>query len=377
MRASPLAGQEAADGPREDRGWNSPAVLELVERAAAKRLQPVEDSVLPHYTARADGYVYFYVDRGDGSELIPLRVDQVSLDLYWKAPDQARQVVRAQRLEKLMPIKDFRYYLDRLTVIQNGFGDEIRVGEGRDVRGVPHPISRAGPALYDYRITDSLTLILPGDPDPIRVYEVAVRPRDPRAARFIGAVYVDRGSAAIVRMDFTFTPSSYVDRRNERVRVRLEHALWERKVWLPYRQEVEVRRQIPELDLGLASVIRGQLRVGEYDFDTPPPEALFRGPPVMFARDRFQDTTRFRGGLYDGMAEQGLALPGAGAPTLEELEAEVRRLVRDQALSGLPPVRPYVPGVSSILRANRAEGLYAGAGLSAALGGFTRAEAWG
>lgn len=364
-------------GGQTPEGWNGPRVRALIQRGADVRVRPVLDSVLRRYTARADGYVYFFVDRGDGSELIPLRVDQVSLDLFWQAPNQARQIVQAQRLEKLMPIKDFNYYVDRLTVIQNGFDNEIRVGEGRDVRGVPHPVSRIGPASYDYLLTDSLTLRLPADPEPIRVYQVEVRPKDPEQARFVGFVYLDRGTGSIVRLDFTFTPASYVDRRNERVRVTLEHSLWDRRFWLPFRQEVEVRRQVPELDLGLSTVIRGELQVGAYDFDSPLPEDLFRAPAIVFNPDRFGDSTRFRDGLYDGMAEQGLAIPEGGPPTIEEIEEQVRDLVRDQYLSGLPPVRPYIPNVSSIFRANRAEGAYLGAGASGALGRFTRIEGYG
>lgn len=358
-------------------GWNGPRVTELIQRGADIRMRPVMDSLLQHYTARADGYVYFFVDRGDGSELIPLRVDQVSLDLFWQAPNQTRQIVQAQRLEKLMPIKDFNYYVDRLTVIQNGFGNEIRVGEGRDVRGVPHPVSPVGMGVYDYLLTDSLTLRLPADPDPIRVYQVEVRPKNPERPRFVGFVYLDRGTGSIVRLDFTFTPASYIDRRNERIRVTLEHSLWDRRFWLPFRQEVEVRRQIPELDLGLSTVIRGELQVSGYDFETPLPADLFRGPAVVFNPNRFSNTSRFRDDLYDGMEEQGLAIPEGGPPTIEELEEQVRDLVRDQYLSGLPPVRPYIPNVSSIFRANRAEGAFAGAGASGGLGRFTRVEGYG
>ncbi len=348
-------------------GWNSSSVLELVRRGQVRRLQPLQDSSLQRYQARSDGYVHFFLERKDGGDPIPLRVDQVSVDLYWMAPDRAKQVVRAQRLEKLMPIKDFYYYIDRLTVIQNGFGNEIQVGEGRDVQGVLHPLAVGAEEFYDYRLADSVTLTLQGSPDPIRVYEVEVNPRNPQAPGFIGAIFLDRATASIVRLSFTFTPASYVDRRNDQVRITLEHGLWDMRFWLPYRQRVEVRREIPEFDFGVVSVIKAELTVGEYDFEAELDERLFGGRPVVYDADWAQDTTRFRGGLYDGMEAVGLSIPEAGLPSLEELEAEARRLVRDQVLGGLPPLRPWASGASSVIRADRSEGLFLGAGLSYAV----------
>src|SRR5690606_29262744 len=103
------------------------------------------------------------------------------------------------------------YHLDHLTVVQNGFGDVIRLGDGDEVRDVPHPAAAGADAVYDYRLADSLTLRLPGRPEPIRAYEIEVRPQDMNAPALIGSVYVDRETADIVRMTFTFTPASYVD----------------------------------------------------------------------------------------------------------------------------------------------------------------------
>ncbi len=336
----------------------------MVRRGQTRRLQPLQDSTLREYSARSDGYVHFFLDRKEGGDPIPLRVDQVSVDLYWMAPDRAKQVVRAQRLEKLMPIRDFYYYIDRLTVIQNGFGNEIQVGEGKDVRGVLHPLTLNAQSFYDYRLADSVTLTLQGYPEPIRVYEVEVRPKDMGKPGYVGAVFLDAATASIVRLVFSFTPAAYVDRRNDQVHITLEHGLWDYKFWLPYRQMVEVRREVPEFDFGVQSVIRAELTVGEYDFDPQLSAALFGGRPVTYSPNWAQDTTRFQGGLYDGMQDAGLSLPEAGMPTAEELEAEARRLVRERYLGGLPRIRPFAGGASSVVRSNRVEGVFVGAGLS-------------
>ena len=44
-------------------GWDSPRVLELLEAARLRRQLPRGDSALRNYQARANGYVYFYLDR--------------------------------------------------------------------------------------------------------------------------------------------------------------------------------------------------------------------------------------------------------------------------------------------------------------------------
>ena len=56
----------------------------------------------------------------------------------------------------------------------------IRIGDGDEVRDVPHPLSPLGFALYDFALTDSFAI--GSGAQRIRVYEVKVRPKDDRAA---------------------------------------------------------------------------------------------------------------------------------------------------------------------------------------------------
>ena len=77
---------------------------------------------------------------------------------------------------------------------------------------------------------------------------IEVRPRDPGAPGIVGSLFVDAAQFDIVRMDFTFTRSSYVDRRLDYIRISLENGLWQGRFWLPFEQRVELPRQLPELD---------------------------------------------------------------------------------------------------------------------------------
>lgn len=333
--------------------------MSVVRAARALRTAGLADGDSTTYQARAEGHIYFYLEREDGGAPVPMRVDQVAVDLYRDRDGRTRQIVRGLRRQELLPVKDFRYYVDRLTVVQNGFGNRISIGQGYDVRGVPHPLGSEGETLYHYRIVDSARVTVGTMPAPIRVYEVEVRPRREDVPAFVGSVFLEAATGALARMVFSFTPASYIDRRNDRVHVRLEHFLWEGKWSLPHRQVVEVRREMPEFDLPVATVIRATLQVTDYDFEPDLPPGFFSGPPITLARYDAADSSEFSEGLMDGMAEEGLSpvsLAGVGA--------EARRIAREKVVSGLPRTRLHADGSSSLLRANRAEGVYAGLGVS-------------
>ncbi|HUG42417.1 MAG TPA: hypothetical protein VMM12_18285 [Longimicrobiales bacterium] len=367
----------------QDEGWNGGRALELVARARDRRQEPVTDSLLRSYRADATGHIYFFLVREQAGEPVLLRADQVALELYWREPGHTKQVIRGMRSEEQFPIKDFAYYLDRYTVIQNGFGDEIRVGEGRDVADVPHPLAPAAEAVYDYRLADSMTLRLPGRAEPLRVYEVQVRPRDFGRPAIVGSLFLERARADLVRLAFTFTPSAYLDRRNERVEVALENALWEGRYWLPREQRLVVRREIPELDLDVGTVIRAAIRVTDYELNPDIPRGFFDGNPViMAAGPAGLAAYDFEEGLFEGLENAGLA-PGTNPGTLDAVDVEeiAGRILRQRFLRGIPRLRFYAPNASAILRFDRAEGLVTGAGLAYGLGNYQltayAGRAWG
>src|SRR5690606_31697233 len=110
------------------------------------------------------------------------------------------------------------------------------------------------------------------------VHEIEVRPKNPDEPAIIGSIFLEAASAALVRMTFTFTPSSYIDPRLDFINVALENGLWAGRYWLPYEQRLEIRREIPELDLPFGTVIRTRMRVGNYRFNEEVPIWLFLSP---------------------------------------------------------------------------------------------------
>ena len=364
----PCAAPAARAAAQAPAAWNGPRAMELIARARIRRDEPRADSLLRDYAAEAGGWVYFYLDRRDSEERTLVKTDQIALRLFWRAPDQTKQQIVGMRDESQLPNR-MRYHLDHLTVVQNGFGDRIVVGDGDEVRDVVHPAAPGADSVYDYRLVDSLTIRLPGQEE-VRAYEVQVRPKRADAHAIIGSVFVDRATADLVRMTFTFTPASYVDRRLDYINISLDNGLWQGRYWLPREQTVEIRRQIPELDFAAGAVIRGRLHVTGYEFNQDLPASVFYGYPVAAVPEREREAYAFEDELYADLNEHGLEPPDPFS-TLREDAAE---LLGVSYLSGLPRLRLNIPDASSAVRYNRAEGVRLGAGATYALGPIFRAD---
>ncbi|HEV2150339.1 MAG TPA: hypothetical protein VGR37_23265 [Longimicrobiaceae bacterium] len=356
LLAPALVAQEPA---RPAAGWDGARAMELVRRAQERRAETSADTALASYRADARGYVYFYLDRRDTGERTLVKTDQVALDVFWKAPAFSKQRIVGLRDEKKLPTR-INYHLDHLSVVQDNFGDRIRLGDGDEVRDVLHPAAPGAERFYTYRVADSLSIRLPGAGEPVRVYELQVRPRDMGQPAFLGSVFVDQRRGDLVRMDFTFTPSSYVDRYLDYINISLDNGLWKERYWLPNQQRVEIRRQLPELDFPAGGVIRGTMRVSNYRFNDPIPDEFFRGPQVVAVPRAQREAFAFERGLYEELREEGI-----GPDTeLAEVRRQAMALARARMLSGLPASRLDVGTASEVLRYNRAEGAVVGAGVA-------------
>ncbi len=342
---------------RTTAGWNDARARELIEGAIARRATWAGDAELTDYRARAVGHIYFLFDLGRDTQRHLVKADQLALDLFWRAPALTRQVIVGRRDEKTLPT-NIRYHLDHLTVVMDNFGDRISLGEGSEVREVVHPAAPGALAFYDYRLSDSLTLRLPERE--LRVYKVEMRPRDPDGPGLVGTLYLDRESADIVQMEFTFTAASYLDETLDYFSVRIENALWANRYWLPRRQGIELRRGIEPLNFPAGGIIRAEFKITNYEFNVGTPPGFFRGPPVYALPRPLREGFAFEGGLYDALDPKVATAP----PSLESIRETAGRIIAESHLERARGLRLAVPGASSVLRLRRAEGLYLGPALS-------------
>ncbi len=349
--------------------WNDIRTRTLVERATALRAMQLADTALRDYRAEARGYVTFLAQLGEGFTEPPkiVKADELALDVYWMAPNLSKQLIRGRRDTLLLPT-DINYHRDHLGIIQNNFPEMIRLGDGDEVRDVPHPLSSTGLEEYDFAISDSLEIRL--GPRTLYVYETRVRPKDDRQPRAIGALYIDRETAELARMALSFTRAALKDHELEDVAVVLENGLIEGRFWLPRRQEIEIRRTGTWLDYPARGIIRGRWEICCYAVNTGLNPALFTGPEiaVAFVPAGPGDSARrplFTGDILDNLPDDARAVTDAEVLAVQE---EARALVRAQALAQTRSTSLAGRRISDFVRFNRVEGLALGAGLSQRLG---------
>lgn len=353
--------------------WNDPRTMALVTRATERRARQLADTGLTDYAARAHGYVTFLAQVGEGFPDPPklVKADELALEVYWRAPNHSKQWIVGRRDTLLLPT-DIRYHRDHLGIVQNNFPNIIRLGEGDEVRDVPHPLSAAGLATYDYAIRDSLRLTIPGRE--IDVYEVQVRPKDPHSAAVVGAVYLARDDAQVVRMSLSFTRAALIDPQLEDVSIVLENALMEGRFWLPRHQEIEIRRTGTWLDFPARGIIRGRWEICCYQVNQHLGAGLFTGPEVVPAPPSSRPPHQWTGAILDSLP------PDVGAASeadVRRVQEQARALIQADALARARRTTVAAPAASDLLRVDRAQGISLGSGIRRRLGGGVDATVLG
>ncbi|HYW51286.1 MAG TPA: hypothetical protein VE861_11800 [Gemmatimonadaceae bacterium] len=348
--------------------WNDARATDLAQRATMRRTAQLADTSLRDYSARARGYVTFLAQAGEGLTEPPrvVKADELGLEIFWRAPDQSKQRILGRRDTLLLPT-DINYHRDHLGIVQNNFPDIIRLGDGDEVQDVPHPLSARGMADYDYRIADSLVIRLADRV--IEVFQLSIKPRDDRQPRAVGAVFVERSTAQVVRMTFSFTRVALKDKALEDVAVILENGLIEDRYWLPRRQQIEIRRSGTWLDFPFRGIIRGRWEIRDYDINTGLPGVTFGGPEIVLAPPDRQAAFKFEGALLDGLPSDARTVNDADVRAVQDA---ARELVRAQALQRARGTSLQARSLSDFVRVNRVEGLALGAGLTQRLGGGVR-----
>ena len=344
--------------PLRAQQWNTPQALELVARGVERRLAAQADSSLLSYRTRAHGFVLFLAQVGqEGLTEAPhlVKGDELDVEVYWKAPNRSKQVILGWRDGSFLPNETY-YHRDHLGIVTNNFGNIIRIGEGDEVRDAIHPLSPAGLSLYDFAIQDSLSVQSAGRRVTVRA--VAVRPKSFGRPLVVGTLYLDAATAELVRFRFSFTPASYIDRDLEDISITLENALYEQRYWLPYRQEVEIRRRVSWLDIPARGIIRGRWEIGDYDLNADFPDATLAGPAIDGLRRPVAGDSAWTGSLL--AAIDSIARP-VERQDMAALRLEVERIAGAHALSGLPSKRLATNSVSDLVHVNRVQGLAFGA----------------
>ncbi len=348
-----LTGQEAEPGS----GWNDIRAVELVQAAIDARRHTWGDSTLQGFDLYAEGHVHFLADFGGARGQQAVRADQIALDFHWRRGLGSMQEIVGRRKTEWLPTR-LHYHVDHSTLVVDNYGDQIRVGEGDEIRHAPHPLARDALRRYEFRLVDSLAMEVLGEWK--RLYRLEVRPLDPSQPAVVGTMDLERESSALTRLAVGFTPASDIDPRLVTVSIELENGLVHGRYWLPTSQRVEIRRRLKYMELPFGSTIRASFRILEYDLDPPGPGGVGKGHTVK---------ARPAGELerYAGWRTPELQAWPEDVVTdsirLLEVRSEAAAIVKHHYLGGDAPVRLFIPSISSAFRVRRAEGVFAGAGV--------------
>jgi hypothetical protein len=360
LRAAAVAAALTCGSRAAAQTWNTPEALQLAARAIQRRARTAGDTTLRDYRAMAHGFVFFLGQLGDDLSGPPrlIKADQLELEVYWKAPGLSKQRIIGWRDRADLPT-DIHYHIDHLGIVQNNFGPVIRLGEGDEVRDVPHPLGPIGLERYEFALGDTIALRLPDRA--VRVAELRVRPRDFSQPGLVGSLFVDLADAELVRLVFSFTPSTYVDRQLEDLSIVLDNALIER-YWLPYRQEIEIRRRATWLDLPARGIIRGRWEIGGYELNLGLAERWFRGPEIVALPRPVRDSFPWSASLETALRDVAGPVPRAD---LEAVRLQVIRVAGGRAITTRRPPGLAARALSDLVHVNRVEGLVLGGGVSA------------
>ncbi|MBX6366294.1 MAG: hypothetical protein IRZ00_20815, partial [Gemmatimonadetes bacterium] len=187
---------------------------ELVARARARR--EVTDASITTYSALAREHISFGVQALRRDRLLYRR--ELAARVTWRRDAPGRVEVVGAREAVPAALRDVRIPEDlRSDVADLAFDpmdDRLLLGLGSDSTFLRHPLAAGAEAHYRFAVGDTTTLRLP-DGRTLRLVELRVMPRrrDPHLLR--GSLWLEDGSAAVVRAVVRLADAFDLERDND------------------------------------------------------------------------------------------------------------------------------------------------------------------
>ena len=241
------------------------SVSALVARAREARYQ--QDSALASYEAIARQRMSAGIGLARGLGIGPIaperlaaRVESVARVGWHHALGAYGEIIGARSVAPIVGETEMQAEDDDIALVLPYYPGRERLWPVSEVRAmlpnaddwIVHPLEAGADSIYAFALGDSLSIRLP-DQNVVRVREIRVRPRRPESRFVVGSLWVDVVSGALVRA--AYRPSTPVDLwplmqgefdRDDRNNIRkfgpytgtirevvVEHALYERRFWLP------------------------------------------------------------------------------------------------------------------------------------------------
>jgi Haemolysin secretion/activation protein ShlB/FhaC/HecB len=236
----------------------------LVERAMARHR--TQDTLVNDYRSRLRFRLSFSFGRRRWARIPAVSVEEQEAVVQWRRPNDLRLDIVGRRARSRSADLSINSMFDRPWFVARGLKDSVRIfGNDFPERAALHPLAADGPAWYSYELNDSVMITSPSA-GRLKLYQVNVQPKRNGPSLIAGSMWLDAASAEVVRLTFRYVGTLlWVDLDDEEWRgdsakarrinsianrivsvdADLEYGLQEGKYWMPYRQLIAGRVQVP------------------------------------------------------------------------------------------------------------------------------------
>lgn len=253
----------AAQAPLDTIAFATPATRAVVERAILRHR--AQDSLVQDYRATLRYRLTVAIGQRRWARIAPTAVEEQEAVIQWRRPNDLRVDFLGRRSRTRSGDMNLNSTFSSPWFVPRSLGDSVRIfGNDFPERAALHPLAADAPDWYRYTLGDSLSIAMPNG-ESVTLVSVEFAPRRVAEALIVGRLWLDRATAEVVRLSFQYvgtglwvTPdegtrrdSSSARRANSlinrilSVSGDLEYALQEGRYWMPYRQVIAGRIQIP------------------------------------------------------------------------------------------------------------------------------------
>ncbi|MEO8200037.1 MAG: DUF5686 family protein [Gemmatimonadota bacterium] len=312
----------AASPPDTAETYRGPLTRALVERAMLRHR--AQDTLVNDYQSRLRFRISFSFGRRRWARLPAISVEEQEALVQWRRPNDLRLDIVGRRTRARSQDLNINSMFDRPWFVARGLGDSVRIfGNDFPERAALHPLARDGADWYSYELTDSVMLSSPGS-GVLKLYRVKVQPKRIGPSLIAGTMMLDAATAEVVHLSFRYVgtmlwvdvedadvegDSAKAKRLNSlanrivSVDADLEYALQDGKYWMPYRQLIAGRVQVPIIsDIVIPFEILTTF--DDYQINTGRPIAFVAPLPDSNGSDSTQGRGHDRGDKDDSTAGQ-------------------------------------------------------------------------
>lgn len=246
---------------QSDSTFADEATRSLILRAQERHR--AQDTAVTDYRASLRYRISFSLGRRRWARLPVAAVEEKEAIVQWQYPNDIRVDIIGQRSKARKEDWTINSVMDHPWFFPRNVGDSVSFfGNEFPERAALHPLASDGPEWYSYALVDSVRLFLPSGRE-LRMLKVEVVPKGEGLALIVGNMWLDAADAQVVRLTFRFVGTGLweieddeedefdVSRANQLINkilsvdADIEYSLQDGEYWMPYRQVLSGRVQVP------------------------------------------------------------------------------------------------------------------------------------